>query len=156
MTGQLNIANSTVHSQDLRRAAEAERLLGTGHAGADRGQAPQVVIRAAAPADEAAIERLAQLEGIPRPQASVVLLAEIDGEVHAALPLPRGSAIADPFRPTVELVEMLKLRAAQLRGEPIGGGRLRRAWATVRGATSRPVMAPLAGEVSLPARHDGE
>jgi hypothetical protein len=156
MTGQLNIANSTVHSQDLRRVAEAERLLGSHFDGLGDGQESQVVIRAATPEDEAAIERLAQLEGRPPPQASVVLLAEIDGEVHAALPLSRGPAIADPFRPTVELVGMLKLRAAQLRGEPVEGGRLRRAWATLRGATSHPVMAPLAGDVSLPVRHDGE
>jgi hypothetical protein len=156
MTGQLNIANSTVHSQDLRRAADAGRLLGTDSDGAVNGQDTQVVIRAATPDDEAALERLAQLEGRRRPQASVVLLAEIDGEVHAALPLDHGPAIADPFRPTVELVGMLKLRAAQLRGESVEGGRLRRAWASLRGATSRPVMAPLAGDVSLPVRHDGE
>ena len=113
------------------------------------------MIRAATPDDQAAITRLAQLEGRPEPQ-SALLLAEIHGEVLAALPLDGAPAIADPFRPTLELIEMLKQRAAQLRGEQAGGGRVRRAWSALRRASSQPVMAPLAGDVSLPIRHDGE
>jgi hypothetical protein len=156
MTGQLNIANSTAHTQDLRRAAAADHLLGAGSEAKEGERASQVVIRAATPQDEAALERLAQLEGRERPQGPVVLLAEVDSEVLAALPVSGGAAIADPFRPTFELVGMLELRARQLRGETNEGGRLKRGWALLRRATVRPAMAPLAGEVSVPTRHDGE
>ena len=156
MTGQLNIANSKVHRQDLRRAAETDRSRRVDGATESASSEARVVIRAAGPQDEAAIDRLAQLDSRPRPRAPVVLLAELDGEVLAALPANGGPAVADPFRPTVELVGMLKLRARQLQGETNPGGRLKRGWSALRRATAGPVMAPLAGDVSLPARHDGE
>ena len=150
-----NIKHSQQASRELRREAELTRMMRAADRPAARPVvAEEVVIRLANFADEAALRHLAEIDGHDVPSRSLV--AEIHGELLAALPLDGGPAAANPFRPTAELVEMLKLRAAQLRGEPIGGGRLRRAWATVRGATSRPVMAPLAGEVSLPARHDGE
>jgi hypothetical protein len=49
-----------------------------------------------------------------RPLSSPVLVAEVDGELHAALSLADRASVADPFRPTVELLELLALRAAQL------------------------------------------
>lgn len=71
-----------------------------------------------------AIERLAQLDSARRPSGAV-LVAAVDGEPVAALPLEAGRAIADPFRPTAELVSLLELRVAQLNGRP-GHRRLRR------------------------------
>jgi hypothetical protein len=41
-------------------------------------------------------------------------VAEVDGNIHAAISLSDGRAIADPFRHTAELVDLLKMRAAQL------------------------------------------
>lgn len=55
--------------------------------------------------------------------AGTARVAEVDGEILAALSLGDGIALADPFRPTAALLRLLDLRAAQLRGT----GR-RRAW----------------------------
>ena len=43
-----------------------------------------------------------------------MLLAEIDGELRAALSLSDGSAIADPFFPTADVVELLRVHAAAM------------------------------------------
>ena len=67
---------------------------------------------APSPADAAVLSRLAQLDGAPRP-AGAVLVAELDGEIVAAVPFDGGRAIADPFRPTAELVELLRARCAK-------------------------------------------
>jgi hypothetical protein len=65
-----------------------------------------ITIRPASPA-EAAVARLAQLDSAPAP-AGEMLAAEVDGELRAAVSLTDGSAIADPFERTVELVELLR------------------------------------------------
>jgi hypothetical protein len=65
-----------------------------------------ITIRRANPA-EAAVARLAQLDSAPAP-AGELLAAEVDGELRAAVSLTDGSAIADPFERTVELVELLR------------------------------------------------
>ena len=51
------------------------------------------------------------------PPQGDVLLAELDGRLVAALPLDGGRAVADPFTPTQEIVELLVLRAAALGGD---------------------------------------
>jgi hypothetical protein len=71
-------------------------------------------IRQAAPVDEAAIARLAQLDSAATPQGEL-LLAESGDEVVAALPVAGGRPITDPFRKTAEVVDLLRLRARQLR-----------------------------------------
>ena len=86
----------------------------------------EVKIRDAEPADGAALMRLAALDSAPAPTGRVIL-AEVEEELRAALPLDGGPPIADPFRRTAELVALLELRAAQLRrgdgghasGEPV-------------------------------------
>ena len=75
----------------------------------------RVTVRHAGPADWDAIARLAALDSARTPPGPV-LVAESDARLLAALPLASGRAIADPFSPTAELVAMLRLRAAQLRG----------------------------------------
>jgi len=66
-------------------------------------------IRIAGPDDAAALERLAHLDGTGLP-AGRVLLAEVDGELLAAVPLGPGSVIADPFRRNSEAVRLLAMR----------------------------------------------
>jgi hypothetical protein len=44
-----------------------------------------------------------------------MLVAAVDGDLCAAVPLNGGRAIADPFRRTAEIVGMLTARAGQLR-----------------------------------------
>ena len=73
-----------------------------------------VAIRPARRADEDAVERLAQLDTAQTPHGEL-LLAERNGQVVAALPLEGGTAIADPFTPTAGLVQLLTVRARQLR-----------------------------------------
>ena len=43
-----------------------------------------------------------------------MLVAEIDDRIVAAVPFDGGRAIADPFRPTADLVELLRARAELL------------------------------------------
>jgi hypothetical protein len=69
-----------------------------------------ITIRHSTPGDQSAIERLAVLDG-REPPAGSTLLAFAAGELRAALPLVAGEALADPFHPTAELVELLRRRA---------------------------------------------
>jgi len=73
-----------------------------------------VVLRLCCVHDDAAIERLAVLEGRPAPKGRFVV-AEVGGIVVAALPVGGGEALADPFRATAHLLPLLELRAQQLR-----------------------------------------
>ena len=84
-----------------------------GHAAADPRGA-QVSIRSAAPADDAAIDRLAELDDHALPRGER-LIGELGGRIVAAVDVDSGEAIADPFVPTAALVELLGLRAAQVR-----------------------------------------
>jgi hypothetical protein len=67
-------------------------------------------IRRADLADLAALDRLAALDSKSAPTGDV-LVAEVGGELWAALELASGRAIADPFRPSGELVELLRMQA---------------------------------------------
>jgi len=83
---------------------------------------PTVVIRAARGSDGDALERLARLDS-QHPLTGPVLLAEQDGELVAALSGDR--AIADPFRPTADLVALLRVHAAGTRADRGHGARVR-------------------------------
>jgi hypothetical protein len=76
--------------------------------------APTVVIRAARGSDGIALRRLAELDSARVP-AGDVLIAESEGAVVAAHSPTTGATIADPFRRTAEVVELLELRGAMLR-----------------------------------------
>jgi hypothetical protein len=71
---------------------------------------PTVVIRAARGPDGIALENLARMDS-QRPLAGEVLLAEQDGVIVAAIGGDR--VIADPFRPTADLVGLLRLHAGR-------------------------------------------
>ena len=73
-----------------------------------------LTLRYAVPADAGALDRLAQLDSGRAPRG-VVLVAEVGGELRAAISIDDSQAIADPFRPTGELVALLVERARQLR-----------------------------------------
>jgi len=83
--------------------------------------APTVLIRAARGSDGGALEQLAQLDSARVPSGDL-LVAETDGALVAAHAPASGATIADPFRPTATVVELLELRGAGL-----GSGRGRRA-----------------------------
>jgi hypothetical protein len=83
-------------------------------------------IRMAVPADAAGLRRLAQLDSAPVPDPVPMLVAEVGGELRAALPLEGGRAIADPFRRTADLVGILAERARQIAPPPARRGARRR------------------------------
>ena len=97
-----------------------------------------VLIRRSRPGDGPALARLAALDSSHELEGPA-LIAEVEGETLAALSLSDRTAVADPFSPTADLLDLLRLRAAQL-GTPDGGppsprpGRLRR---PVRSAPER-------------------
>jgi hypothetical protein len=72
-----------------------------------------ILIRHADASDERALWRLAALDtaAAPHPGAGVVV-AEVAGQIVAAV--DRGRAIADPFQRTADVVELLRLRVAQV------------------------------------------
>jgi hypothetical protein len=72
-----------------------------------------IAIRRNRPEDEIALSRLADLDSSSVP-AAPLLVAEVDGQLRAALSLRDGSAIADPFHRTAPLLELLTARAEQL------------------------------------------
>jgi hypothetical protein len=73
-----------------------------------------VTLRLADGADDDALQRLAELDSSPLPPGPH-LLAECDGGVDAAISLATGELIADPFRRTVELRQLLRCHAGGLR-----------------------------------------
>ena len=76
--------------------------------------APNVLIRPAGGSDDAALRRLAALDSSRVPHGDL-LIAETDGALVAAHSPATGATIADPFRHTAGVVELLQLRGALLR-----------------------------------------
>jgi hypothetical protein len=74
--------------------------------------ASHVTIRPAYADDQLSLLRLAALDSAPKVPPAPLLVAEVDGVLRAALSVARGSAIADPFFPTVQLLELLRGYAA--------------------------------------------
>jgi hypothetical protein len=73
-----------------------------------------VVVREAADSDRQALSTLAQLDSARVP-AEPLIVAEVGGELRAAVSIEDGSVIADPFHHTAELVALAELRAAHVR-----------------------------------------
>jgi hypothetical protein len=61
--------------------------------------------------DHTALARLAALDSAEAIPPAPLLLAEVDGELRAALSLTDGSVIADPFAPTAALLALLRQAA---------------------------------------------
>ncbi len=85
-----------------------------------------VTLRYAFPDDAHGVARLAALDSAEVP-AAPLLLAEVEGELWVALSLSDERVIADPFRPTLALVALLRERGQQLSGIPV-----RRRWRALR------------------------
>ncbi len=74
-----------------------------------------LTIRRATAADAFALRRLATIDSAAPPTGDV-LLAEVDSELWAAVSVDTGTAIADPFRPSGDLVDLLRFRAERIAG----------------------------------------
>jgi hypothetical protein len=76
--------------------------------------AAALVIRIAEPSDRPALQSLAELDSV-LPFTGAALIAELDEQVVAAISLANGREVADPFVPTKEILELLRIRAKQLK-----------------------------------------
>lgn len=96
------------HRRQLVRAADHSRTI-------DLHTTPvtRVTLRYAAGADSRALRRLAVLSSSSPPRGAT-LVAEVDGRLRAAIALDGSRAIADPLHRGAELLELLRVRAAQL------------------------------------------
>jgi hypothetical protein len=86
----------------------------------------EILIRRSHADDGPELVRLAALDSAASPPPAPLLVAELDGVLSAALSLRDGSAIADPFGRTAEVIELLRLHAAS--GRAAGPQRSARAW----------------------------
>jgi hypothetical protein len=71
-----------------------------------------LVLRPATSADTPDLERLAALDSA-RPLTGEVVVVAAGGELRAALSLQTGRAVADPFWPSAQLVELLRAAAGE-------------------------------------------
>ena len=71
-----------------------------------------LTIRRANPEDDQALRALAIIDSAPSLSGDV-LVAQLDGAVVAAISLTDGRSIADPFRPSADTVEILRMRRRQ-------------------------------------------
>jgi hypothetical protein len=74
-----------------------------------------LTIRHATNADEAALRRLAALDSSRVPSGEL-LVAELDGQLVAALSVDTGAAIADPFEHTAAIVDSLRAHSRRQAG----------------------------------------
>jgi hypothetical protein len=88
-----------------------------------------LTVRASGPGDTFAVARLAALDSAPVPDGPL-LLAEVDGELWAAVQLEGRAAIADPFRPSGELVALLHEQAREVERDRRAAGARRPHWWT--------------------------
>ncbi|MBV9001017.1 MAG: hypothetical protein JO304_18285 [Solirubrobacterales bacterium] len=84
-------------------------------ANGDRREDETMTLRVARPGDDEALARLAALVSAA-PLSPPVLIAEIGGEMRAALSLSDDKVVADPFQHTLAAQQLLRARAAQLQG----------------------------------------
>ena len=97
-------------SRAVHHAAHEHHVMPVAAAARER-----ILLRRAVPQDGAVLRRLARLDSTRLPDGEL-LVAEIDGLIVAAVPFDGRRAIADPFRPTAELVELLRMRLRLLDG----------------------------------------
>lgn len=73
-----------------------------------------LVIRMAEPTDQPKLQSLAELDSA-LPFSGAALVAEVGDHLVAGVSLASGREVADPFVPTSEILELLRVRARQLK-----------------------------------------
>ena len=79
-----------------------------------------ITIRRSTQADRRRVQRLAELDSGSAPEG-VALLAEVEGELVAAVGEADGRAVADPFVPTADVVALLRRMTRRRVVLPHGG-----------------------------------
>ena len=74
-----------------------------------------IEVRVATATDRPALERVAALDERPPLTGQSVLVAHVGGSLWAALNLESDETVADPFVPSADATELLRVRARQLR-----------------------------------------
>jgi hypothetical protein len=119
----LNYLLARQRQAELAERAERARQLQDGglHGQAPNNEADRdadfaITLRLAGPEDATGIADLAGLDSAAVP-ADPLLIAEAGGTIRAAVSVRDGAMIADPFHRTTAARELLRARAAQLRGD---------------------------------------
>jgi hypothetical protein len=120
MNSALNAYLATTILEDRIHDAERDRQAHEAQSRERRNGYTSVTVRLSRPGDRRAIRRLEQLEGRHLPDEPA-LVAEAEGNILAVRSVHTREIVADPFRPTAELVELLDLRSIQLRDGLDGG-----------------------------------
>ena len=121
MTLDSSVAAAQISDRRAAAAAARAARAATSSPSVADASGERVVLRRAQRQDANALDRLAALDGVRRP-AGELMLAEVDGDILAAVPVEGGPAIADPFRPTADLVDLLRARTGRLAGRADAGG----------------------------------
>jgi hypothetical protein len=79
----------------------------------------RITLRRAGVSDARALATLAELDSQRLPDDEF-LIGEVAGEAWAALGVTSGILVADPYRPTVELGELLRVRVQSMRATSRG------------------------------------
>jgi len=74
----------------------------------------EIALRVLGHADREELERIAAVDSVAPLDGDLVLGAEMEGRLVAAISIPDGAVVADPFIRSAAAVELLRLRAAQL------------------------------------------
>lgn len=109
-TIELVHAGRSFHAAAAARDSRRARRL---RAHAVIGPEAAVTIRYAFPDDAQALARLAALDSRQLP-SHPMLVAEVEGQLRAAMSIRGGEFVADPFHRTVALLDLLAIRGGQL------------------------------------------
>jgi hypothetical protein len=107
--------------------------------------AGSLTLRLAGDDDARELRALAGRDSAPE-LTGTILAAELDGAILAAASLEQERVIADPFQPTAELVEVLRLRLCQLRGTAPGTGYSVAPSRPTASRVPRPMLSPKASD----------
>jgi hypothetical protein len=98
------------------------RSLSYATSGRDGTGEGNLVVRRARSSDKDALAALAALDSA-RPLTGERIIAEVDDRIVAAVSLHDGRVVADPFVPTADVVEVLRLDTAGARSAAARGRR---------------------------------
>jgi hypothetical protein len=137
---ELSLRMAQAQKDELRRRAATLRRAGSTSGTSDTAvTVVPLTIRFADSQDRRALIALAALDS-SEPLVLPALVAEVRGELRAALSMADARVIADPFHPTTELIELLRTRQLQLAADPRLGARQRLRVALRAARAARPAL----------------